>query len=480
MELQKQSISGAIWTFIDILINKCAYFIATIVLAGILGPEEFGLLGMIMLFVTIGNTLIDSGLSTSLIRSEIVTQKDYSTVFFTNMLMSILVYLILFFSAPLISNFYSQPILIEIIRWYCLGFIISSFRSIHSVKLMKEMRFKKLTLLNLPGNFISVVIGIWMGHIGYGIWSLVALFLINQLVSTLSFWLFIKWRPSWIFDFKNYKYHFSFGYKLLLSAQLNTIFENIYNILIGKFYSVKSLGFYERAYTFNNYPVSILSGIILKVTLPSLTYLKNDIERLQKAYKSILQMAFLISALSLVFVTLVIKQLVILFLGVEWLPIVPFFEVLSLSNVFYPIHSLNINILSVFSRSDLFLKLEIIKKIMIIIVVGICFNFGIMGLVWSSVISSVLALLINTHYSGKFLNYSTKNQLLDLFPTIIVVSITMVVVYLFQLYFNPSNLVLQIVVSSIVCISTFIFISESTKLSPYIVIKQLIIDQIKK
>lgn len=472
--------NGAIWTFIDILINKGAYFIATIVLAGILGPKEFGLIGMIMLFVSIGNTLIDSGMSTSLIRSNNVTENEYSTVFITNILMSVLVYLILFFIAPFIASFYEQPILINIIKWYCLGFVITSLRSIHNVKLMKEMEFRKITILNLPGIIISVIVAIWMGYKGYGIWSLVSLFLINQFISTVLFWLFIKWKPSFYFDFANYKDHFKFGYKLTLSALLNTVFENIYNILIGKFYNVKTLGFYERAYTFNNYPVSILSGIILKVSLPSLTSIKGDEVRLQKAYKSIMQMSFLISASGLAFAALLAHQIVKLVLGEQWLPIVPLFQVLSVSFMFYPIHSLNINILSVFGRSDLFLKLEVVKKIMILIVVAICFNFEVRGLVWSSVINSILALIINTHYSGRFLNYPTKNQLLDLLPTLATVLATVSVVYCFQLAIAPTNLILQIVLSFVIGLLTILIISERINLMPYLHIKELILEQIKK
>lgn len=480
MDLKKQSMQGAIWTFMDILINKGAYFIATIILAGILGPNEFGLLGMIMLFVSIGNTLIDSGMSTSLLRTNNVSEKDYATVFMTNIVMSVFVYVVLFCAAPFIAVFYKQPILEEIIKIYCLGFVINSFRSIHNVKLMKEMEFKKLTILNLPGNLVSVLVAIWMGYSGYGIWSLVFLFLINQSIGTALFWFFLKWRPMFEFDFENYKYHFNFGYKLLLSAQLNTVFENIYNVLIGKFYSVKALGFYERAYTLNNYPVSILSGIILKVTLPSLTLVKNDKERLQKAYKGMMQMAFLVSASGLTFAALFANEIVILVLGEQWQPIVPLFQILSISFILYPIHSLNINILSVFGRSDLFLKLEIAKKIMTLIVIAICFNFGILGLVTSNLIGSILALFINTYYSGKFLNYNTKEQLMDLLPTIMVVLFTMVVVYAFQMTVNSFSLILQVCLSFIVGLLTILLISEKTKLAPYVYMKQLLLDQVRK
>jgi O-antigen/teichoic acid export membrane protein len=479
LSLKRQSIKGAFWTFVDIVVNKGAYFIATLILARILGPKEFGILGMIMLFVTIGNTLIDSGMSTSLLRSNEVTEKDYSTVFITNILMSLLVYVILFLTAPLVATFYELKILIDVIRVYCLGFVVNSFRSIHVIKLMKEMQFKKLTVLNLPGNIISVFVAIFMAYLGYGIWSLVYLFLINQLISTLVFWIFINWKPLWKFDFINYKYHFNFGYKLVLSAQLNTIFENIYNVLIGKFYDVRALGFYERAYTFNNYPVSVLSSIILKVSLPSLTIIKEDSERLQNAYKNIMQMAFFISASGLCFAALLAQQIVTIILGENWLQVVPIFQILCLSFIFYPIHSLNINILSVFGRSDLFLKLEVIKKITILIVVAICFNFGIMGLVWSSVINSIIGLIINTHYSGKFLNYPTIRQFRDLLPTILVVFATVGIVFSFLRIFELSN-ILQISFSFVLGLLTTIALSEIIKLAPYIYMKHLILDQIKK
>jgi O-antigen/teichoic acid export membrane protein len=318
-----------------------------------------------------------------------------------------------------------------------------------------------------------------MAYLGYGIWSLVYLFLINQLISTLVFWIFINWKPLWKFDFINYKYHFNFGYKLVLSAQLNTIFENIYNVLIGKFYDVRALGFYERAYTFNNYPVSVLSSIILKVSLPSLTIIKEDSERLQNAYKNIMQMAFFISASGLCFAALLAQQIVTIILGENWLQVVPIFQILCLSFIFYPIHSLNINILSVFGRSDLFLKLEVIKKITILIVVAICFNFGIMGLVWSSVINSIIGLIINTHYSGKFLNYPTIRQFRDLLPTILVVFATVGIVFSFLRIFELSN-ILQISFSFVLGLLTTIALSEIIKLAPYIYMKHLILDQIKK
>ena len=474
MHLKKQSMNGAIWTLIDMFINKGAYFLTTIILAGIIGPVKFGLIGMITLFVTIGNTLIDSGMSTSLLRTKEITNQDYSTVFITNVLISIFVYAIIFSIAPLIAQFYHQPLLVSVIRVYCIGFLINSLRSIHNVKLIRELQFKRLTILSLPGNILSVIISIYLGKSGYGVWSIVGLYLINQVVSTIFFWIFIKWVPIWKFNLINFKHHFSFGYKLLLSAQLNTFFENINNILIGKYYDVKFLGYYDRAYTLNNYPVSLLSGIIMKVSLPALMIIKDEKERLQNAYKIIMQIAFFISAAGLGLATILASPIIKILLGQEWLYIIPIFQILAISFVFYPLHSLNINILSLFGRSDLFLKLEIIKKITVVILIIIGFKFGIYGLVWSNVIGSVLALIINTYYSGQFLNYSTRYQFLDLIPTIFVVAFSLIVLYFFGTFINFSNPYYQIITSLPLGLLIVLLMSSLMKLSPYIQLKSLI------
>ncbi len=479
MELKRQSINGAVWTFVDILSNKGAYFFATIILAKILGPKEFGLIGMITLFVTLGNVLVDSGMSTSLLRKSDVSQIDYDTVFMSSVIISILIYVIFFISAPFVASFYHEPSLTQVLRYYCLGFVFNSFRSIHIIKLMKEMNFKKITILNLPGSIISLTLAICLGYFGFGVWSLIFLFLSNQIISTILFLVYVRWSPSLKFDLSNFKYHFNFGYKLILSAQLNVLFDNLYNIIIGKFYNIKQLGYYERAFSFNFYPVSVLSSLIQKVSLPSLTSIKEDKVRLQNAYKNIMQVAFLISSSGLAFFSLFAYELIDLILGEKWLPMVSFFQILSISFIFYPIHSLNINILSVFGRSDLFLKLEIIKKTTFFFVILISIKFGILGLIWSNVVNSLIALLINTYYSGKFLNYKTKYQIIDLLPTLGVVIVTLFVLYFLKCALISLNSILQIMSCFVTGLVVLIFSSEFIGLAPYRYIKNLILFRLK-
>ena len=463
MSLVVKSVSGTIWTLLDLIFNKAIYFIATLVLARLLGPSEFGLIGMIMVFFTIGTALVDSGLSVSLVRTPNLDDTEYSTIFYMNLAMSLIAYLFVFLTAPFVANFYAQPILESLIRIYCLGFIITALRMIAHAKLVREMNFKKIAILNIPGNIVGLFVGIWMAMNGFRVWSIVGLYLSTQIVATLIYWMFIKWRPKLVFSVEKMKYHWSFGYKLMISAQLNTVFDNIYNILIGKLYSVQSLGYYERAYALNNYPVSILSGIISKVSLPLLSQIAEDKQRTLKVYRKILMLSFFISAPLMLGALVLAKPLFILFLGEQWIPAVPFFQILCLAYMLYPIHSLNINILSVYGKSNLFLKLEIIKKVMILILVLISVNFGIYGLIWSSVIASVASLFINTFYSGGLISYYTKDQLKDIMPTLIISIFMAIIMYVTHLFLIDYINLLQIAVPSILGIFSFGLLSYITK-----------------
>jgi len=448
--LRKQTFSGLIWTFADTFLLRGVSFIGTIVIARLLGPTEFGLIGMISVFIAIGTSLVDSGLSSSLIRTQDANDTDFSTVFYLNLGMSFVVYLSLFLSAPYIALFYSQPILTDIIRLYCFSFIIAAFSSIQLAILDKEMQFRKMMLYNIPGVLIGVSVGIALGYLGYGVWSIVWMYLTIQIIQSLVLWSFSKWKPTRTFSKEKMKYHYGFGYKLMLSGLLDTVFKNIYNILIGKFFSVKSLGFYERANTFNEYPVSILTSIIARVSYPLMAKMQMEKERLAAVYKQLLQFTFFITAPLMLGAAAIAKPLFLLVLGTQWLPAVPFFKIICLASMLYPIHAFNINVLKVSGRSDLFLKLEIVKKIIVVISILIAFQFGIYGLVWSSVVTSFLSLIINTHYSSDLINYTTKNQLLDMLPTFLLsVVIFIIMTYIVSLL-ETYSIYLQIILPTLI------------------------------
>lgn len=449
MKLIKKSAVGAAWTLFDVVVNKAIFFISTLVLSRILDPADFGVLGMIMVFFAVGTALIDSGLSVSIIRSNRPTDVEYSTVFYLNLILSVLAYLVIYVSAPFIADFYNQEILISLIRVYCIGFVISAFRIIPVAVLVKNMNFKSIAIYNMPGNLVGFIVGVLMAQHGFKVWSIVGLFLSTQIVSTMVYFFFGKWKPVWRFSRKYARAHWNFGYKLMISTQINIVFENVYNVLIGRYFSVQTLGQYERAYTLSNYPMSILTIVSNKISLPLFSQMTNDIVQTRSTFRRVLLFSLFLSTPLLLGAIVVAEPLIYVVLGNKWGPAVTIFQVLCLSYVWYPIHSLNINILSVAGRSDLFLKLEVLKKVLLMISVVTGFSFGINGLVWSSVAASTLSLLLNTHYSGKIFGYGGKHQLLDFIPTLSISVITAVGLYLsksFLIGYDP-HLVLMMLVS---------------------------------
>jgi O-antigen/teichoic acid export membrane protein len=474
LSLANKSVKGTVWTLLDIVLNKAIYFIATLILAGLLGPVEFGLIGMIMIFFTIGTTLVDSGLSVSLIRTSDPDDLEYSTIFYMNMGMSFVAYILIFAIAPLVAFFYSQPLLEPLIRVYCIGFIITALRIIPQCILVRDMNFKKIAILNFPGNIIGLIVGVWMAKNNYNVWSIVGLFLTTQLISTIMYLMFSSWKPKMKFSIPVMTKHWNFGFKLMLSAQLNTLFENIYNILIGKIYNVKSLGYYERAYTLNNYPISIISLIVSKVSLPLFSSIAYDESKLTSIYRKVMLMSFYISAPTMLGALVVAKPLLLTFLGSKWMPAVPFFQILCLANMLYPIHSLSVNILSVYGRSDLFFKLELVKKAILVLFVLVCMNFGIIGLVWSSVLSSIASLFLNIYYCGRLINYSTKEQLLDLSPTLIISIFMAFLIFVISNFIQDYHYLFQLVVQVISGIIIYTCISFVTKNESFIQLFNLI------
>ena len=414
MSLKKQTLIGVFWTLIDTFFIKGLLIITGLVLARILGPKEFGLMGMISIFIATGVVLVDSGLSSSLIRSRNNTEKDYSTVFFTNIIFSALVYFLIFFLAPFIADFYDQDILVKIIRVYCLSFVFTAFSAVHLAILNRNLDFKKITIFNIPSTIIGVVVGLGFAYYDYGIWSLIFMNLTIKIVLAFTLWYKSNWKPSFLFSKDRFNYHFNYGYKLLLSTLLNKIFINIYHVIIGKTYSISTLGYYERSVTLNAYSNDIITGIIKKVTFPLLSKIQDNKEQITKVYKKILKLSFYVTAPSMLILASVAKPLFVLVLGDEWIPAVPFFQILCFASILYPSHSFNLNILKVYGRSDLFLRLEIYKKILIIFLILITFKFGVLGLVWSSVFSSFIAMYINTYYSNKYISYKYLEQLKDM------------------------------------------------------------------
>ena len=418
MSLRQKAKTGFIWTFAQQFGNQVIGFTISLILARILLPEEFGLIGMMAIFVAVGNTLLNAGLTQSLIRTENPDEDDYSTVFYFNLASAVLIYVLVFLLAPYIAQFYQQPILTDIVRLYCITFIFSAFAAVQLARLTKKMDFKTQTLVAIPATIIGGITGVIMAYSGYGVWSLVWSSLITSFFSSAQLWFYSKWKPPLVFNKHKFRKHFGFGYKLLLSGLLNKIFENIYLLIIGKYFSAAQVGFYTRAETTKQLPLSNIFNTLDKITYPMFAEIQNDNVRLKRVYKQLLQMVIFTVSPILLFIA-VLGEPTFRFLFTEkWLPAVPFFQILCVTGILYPLHVYNLSILNVKGRSDLFLKLEIYKKIVIIITVIITLPIGILALLYGQIVISVISIFINTYYTGKFLNYDVIKQLKDVLPII--------------------------------------------------------------
>jgi O-antigen/teichoic acid export membrane protein len=440
MSLKKRALSGVFWSSLQLFGNRFIGFGVSLILARLLLPSEFGLIAMLGVFVGLSNALINSGLTQSLIRSENLDDEDFSTVFYFNLVGSVLIYAIIYFSAPLIAAFYSQESLTLIVRVYCLTFIINAFSAIQTTRLTKMMDFKTQMKVSVPSLIIGSIVGVTMAYKGYGVWSLVWSTIIQAIAATIQLWYWAKWSPLWVFNIEKFKKHFHYGVKLMFSGILDIIFTNAYTIIIGKFFAPAQVGFYNRANALNMLPVSSISSVVTKVSFPLFSAIQNDDVRLKSVYKRIMQMVIFLVAPTLIIMAVLAEPLFRFLFTEKWLPAVPYFQILCFSGIMYPIHSYNLQILNVKGRSDLFLKLEIVKKILVTVVILISFQFGIYGLLYGSIVTSLAAFFINTHYSGKFLNYPAWQQSKDLLPIIGVGIFAGLIVYLLDQFMKAQLL----------------------------------------
>jgi teichuronic acid exporter len=475
MSLKNQAISGMFWSSLHLLGNQGISFIVLIVLSRLLVPSEFGLIAMLGVFMGIGTALINSGLTQSLIRTEAADEVDFSTVFYFNLLGSILIYGIIYFVAPLIADFYNQNLLTPIVRLYSVTFIINAFSAIQITRLSKKIDFKTQTKVSIPSLIIGSSFGISMAYLEYGVWSLVWSSLIQAFASTIQLWYWSKWKPLWTFNIAKFKYHFHYGVKLMFSGILDIIFTNAYTLIIGKYFAPSQVGFYNRASSLQMLPVGNISTIVTRVTFPLFSSIQNDDVRLKNIYKRIMQMVIFLVSPTLVLMTVLAEPLFRLLFTEKWLPAVPYFQIIFLNGILYPIHSYNLQILNVKGRSDLFLKLEIIKKILVVLIIIVSFPFGIYAILIGSVFTSVLCFFINAHYSGKFLNYNAWEQTKDLLPIIILSLIVGLIVYFFDRFTMSisANDFIRLFTGGLFGILLFAAIAFLLKMSSFIELKNI-------
>lgn len=412
-------------------------------------PDMFGLIAMINIFISIGQLLMDGGMTTSLIRTKNADNRDYSTVFMTNLSVSIIIYLIVFACSPLIASFYEQIILSDLIRVFALSFVINSFSAVHVAKLTKEMNFKKQMTFQIPSTIVGAVVGVSLALLDFGVWSLVWLNLTQVAALSLQYWLLSDWRPSFVIDKEKLRFHFNFGYKMTLSGLLDCIYNNAYNIVIGKFFSPAQLGYFYQAESMRLFPVNQLSSVMGKVTYPLFAKIEDD-KQLKNAYKKTMKLVLTGVIPMMLILILVADDLFIFVFGEKWMPAVPYFKILALASIVRPISSYNLNVLKVKGRSDLFLKVEVIKKILGVAAIAIALPFGILPLVISLTVISYFFTLINMLVSGKLIDYRIMEQIKDI-STLYIIGITIGLICYFILpYLNTNYLIANILIGAVV------------------------------
>ena len=469
--LKNKTVKGVGWSFVDNIANSGITFLVGLVLARLLTPAEYGIMAMITIFIAISTSIVDSGFSNALIRKQDAGRVDYSTVFFFNLGVSAVLYAVLYVGAPRIAAFFKEPLLEDVMRVIGWVLIINALAIIPRTLFVKAVNFKTQTKVSLIASLSSGTVGIGMALGGMGVWSLVGQQLSRQLMNTVFLWVYGKWRPSLEFSVRSFKELFGFGSKLLLSGLLSTVFREIYALVIGRFYTSAQLGQYTRAQQFNTIFSSNLTAVVQRVSYPVLSSIQDEPARLKEAYRRVIKVTMLVTFACMLGLAAVAKPLIVLLIGEKWLPAVSLLQIICFSGMFYPLHAINLNVLQVKGRSDLFLRLEIIKKFLAIGPLLLGIFFSIKSMLLGSVFNSVIAYFLNSYYSADLLRYSTMEQVKDVLPTFFVSLLVSAVMWSLSLTALPYPLLLSL--QCTVGLTLAILIYERLRLPEYMEVRQL-------
>lgn len=476
--LKQKTVKGVGWSFADNIANQGITFLVGLVLARLITPEEYGLIGIILIFVAVSDSIVNCGFSNALIRKNDADDMDYNTVFFVNMVLSVVLFIAFFFSAGLIADFFSQPLLEPLTQVMGSIVVIHAFAIIQRTILIKQIDFKTQTKASVISSVMSGIVGITMAFYGYGVWSLVGQLLSRALLNTICLWIYSHWCPKLQFSWNSFRELFGFGWKLLVSSLIDTVWREIYQVVIGKCYAPATLGQYTRAHQFASIFSSNLNSVIQRVSYPVLSNLQDDKQRMKEGYRRVIKVTMLVTFVLMLGLAAVSKPMIQVLVGDQWLIAADFLPIICLQMMLYPLHSLNLNMLQVQGRSDLFLKLEIIKKCVAIIPITLGIFVGIYWMIWGSVFTGMFAYYLNSYYSSKFLGYSILTQIKDILPSFSIAVIMAVVIYSISLLpLSPFVLLLlQIVVGAVITL----IICEGFKRPEYIELKSIIESMIRK
>ena len=476
--LKDKTVKGVGWSAIDNVAQMGVTFLVSIVLARLLSPDDYGLLGLITIVTAVCTTLVNGGFTTALIRKKDITEDDYNTAFIVNLALSLLLYAIVYASSPFIADFFKREELVSLTRVSSLGFIAGALSLVPQTRLTKRIDFKAQTKITLIASVTSGVLGIAMALLGFGVWSLVAQTLSNQVLRTILLWVIDRWIPKFRFSKASFQELFGFGWKMMLSGLLDTVWKELYQVVVGKFYSPATLGQYTRGNQFAQLFSSNLTNVVQRVTYPVLSNIQDDKERMVSAYRRIIKTTMFITAVGMFFLGAISEPLLYCLIGPKWHEAATYLPLICISGSLYPLHAINLNMLQVQGRSDLFLGLEIIKKIIALGPLFIGAFVGIMPMLYTNIATSIISYFLNSYYTGKFLNYSSWMQLKDVAPSYGIATLVAVSIY-FLKYLPISNWVIlpiQLMLGFFILIT----VCQQIKMREFVEIKGIIQSYFKK
>ncbi|MBR5002498.1 MAG: lipopolysaccharide biosynthesis protein [Bacteroidaceae bacterium] len=457
-EFQRKTRSAFVWNMIDRIGSQLISATIGIALARMLGAAEYGLTGALAIFIALSQSITDSGFSAALVRKQKISEADYNTVFYYNLFISILLYIIGYLGAPTIAQFFNEPVLIPIARVLFIVFIFNALCLIQNAKMVKEIDFRKVATINVCAIVISGVIALIMATNGYGVWALVAQITIQAFIKMVMQWVWGGWRPRAIFSWQSFKELFAFSSNILLANILNVLFLNIYSAIIGRLYSSRDLGYYSQANKWSDMGVTTLYGIIQNSTYTLFSAIQDDRERLLRSYRKTMKLTAFITFPALLALALTARPFILILLGDKWETSIPMFSLLLMAGIFTVLTTLNGNYIRIEGTSSLILRLEIFKVILFIIVLALTWHLPILQLLWGLVATRAIVYLVSIVFIGRRIGYSWHQQILDIMPSCATALLMVCFAYPVQLFID--NIYLLFVVQIGICIAFYLTINR--------------------
>lgn len=463
--LKAKTAKGVGWGFADNILGLGITAAANIILARILSPADFGIIGMTAIFMTLSTSLVDSGFTGALTRKKDAVKADFDTVFYFNLAVSCLLYAVLFFCSPFIARFFKEPILVPVIRILGISLVINAFGIVQKIILVRRIDFRTQAWISLVSSFAAAVAAVVMAFYGFGVWSLVVLQVGKLAVNTILLWSVSRWHPGLCFSRKSFRDMFSFGGRLLITSIISAIWSEMYSFIIGKMYSSSVLGQYSRADKVKNMVTSNVSSVMQKVSYPVLASIQDEGERQINVYRKVLKTTVLISFTAVFGVWAVAGPFILTFFGDQWLPAVGYLRIMCFSGLFLPLMMCSANVINADGRSDITLVLEILKTVMGLIPVVFGIIFSVEALLWSMVGVSFILFVVHAAYVSKVIHYSVGRQLADILPTLCVSMVMALIVNAMNMLAIPQwlLLLLQICAGGTIVVLAYEFVYKSTE-----------------